>query len=109
MRRASHILAVALAALATVLAATAAPAATYRGRSVDERSYRGSILNYDYGLVDNVEVRFHAEHAYVSLHNGGRLVLVLQDEEIADPHRIPAEDPRRGILWEICLTDLGRH
>ncbi len=108
MSRASHILAVVLAALAAGLAATASPAATYRGRSVDERSYRGSILNYDFGLLDNVEVRFHADHAYVSLHNGGRLVLVLQDEEIADPRRIPAEDPRRGILWEICLTDLGR-
>jgi hypothetical protein len=108
MRRTARILTVTLAALATVLVAAAAPAATYRGRSVDERIYRGSILNYDYGLLDNVEVRFHAEHAYVSLHNGGRLVLVLHDEEIADPRRIPADDPRRGIVWEICLTDLGR-
>ena len=38
---------------------------------------------------------------------GGRLVLILQDEEITDPHRIPADDPQRGIVWEISVTDLG--
>lgn len=109
MSRDTRILTVVLAALAVGLAATASPAATYRGRGVDERSYRGSILNYDYGLIDNVEVRFHSEHAYVQLHGGGRLVLILQDEDIADPRRIPADDPLRGIVWEINLTDLGPH
>lgn len=107
MSRNARILSVILASLAIGLVATASPAATYRGRSVDSRRYQGSVLNYDYGLIDDVEVKFHAEHAYVYLHGGGRLVLILQDEEIGDPHRIPADDPQRGIVWEICLTDLG--
>ena len=46
------------------------------------------------------------EHAFVYLHGGGRLVLVLQDEDITDPHCIPADDPRRGIVWEIRVKDL---
>jgi hypothetical protein len=107
MSRNTRNLTAVLAALAVGLAATTSPAATYHGRSVDSRSYRGSILNYDYGLIDNVEVRFNSEHAYVQLHGGGRLVLILHDEDITDPHRIPADDPQRGIVWEISLTDLG--
>jgi hypothetical protein len=106
MSRSTRILAAMLATLAVGLAATAS-AATYRGRSVDGRRYQGSVLNYDYGMIDGVEVKFHAEHAFVYLHGGGRLVLILQDEDITDPHRIPADDPQRGIVWEISLTDLG--
>lgn len=107
MNRSARILTVVLAALAAVVAATASPAATYRGRSVDDRRYQGSILNYDYGLIDGVEVRFHAEHAFIYLRGGGRIVLILQDETITDPHRIPADDPQRGVVWEISVMDLG--
>ena len=92
--------------LAALLAAEEAAAATFQGRSVDGRRYQASVLNHDYGLIDGVEVRFQSEHAYVYLHGGGRLVLILQDEEIADPRRIPADDPRRGIVWEIDVKDL---
>ena len=106
----SRIPPIALAASALLAALPAAPptlAATFQGRSVDGRRYQGSVLNNDYGLIDGVEIRFHSEHAYVYLHGGGRLVLILQDEDIADPHRIPADDPRRGIVWEINVMDLS--
>jgi hypothetical protein len=107
MSRDTRILAVVLASVTVCLAATTSPAASYHGRNVDDRRYQGSVLNYDYGMIDGVEVKFHADHAFVYLRGGGRLVLILQDENIVDPHRIPADDPQRGIVWEISVTDLG--
>jgi hypothetical protein len=93
-------------ACALPLAAPPACAATYRGHSVDSRRYVGSITNADYGKVDGVEIRFRDEHAYVTIRGAGRLVLILQDEDIADPHRIAADDPRHGITWEIDVRDI---
>jgi hypothetical protein len=92
--------------LVALLAAAGATAATFQGRSVDGRRYQASVLNPDYGLIDGVEVRFQSEHVYVHLHGGGRLVLILQDEEITDPRRIQADDPQRGTVWEINVKDL---
>jgi hypothetical protein len=92
--------------LAALLAVEEARAATFQGRSVDGRRYQASVLNHDLGLIDNVEVRFQSERAYVYLRGGGCLVLFLQDEDIADPRRIPADDPRRGVVWEINVKDL---
>jgi hypothetical protein len=73
---------------------------------VDDRRYQASILNHDYGLIDGVEVRFHDLNAYVRLRGGWQLVLVLEDEEIADPRRIPAYDPERGVMWEISVKNM---
>ena len=106
MSRTARIVCATLALLLAGLAG-ASRAATYRGRSVDHRRYQGSVLNSDYGLIDGVEVKFHGEHAFVYLRGGGRLVLILHDEDITDPHRIPADDPRRGTVWEISVTDLS--
>jgi hypothetical protein len=92
--------------LAAVVPVEEPAAATFQGRSVDGRRYQASILNPDYGIIDGVEVRFQGDHAYVYLHGSGRLVLVLQDEDIADPRRIPADDLRRGVVWEIHVKDL---
>jgi len=92
--------------IVVLLAAAASAAATFQGRSVDDRRYHASVLNNDYGIIDAVEVRFESERAYVYLRGGGRLVLILQDEDIADPHCIRADDPRRGIVWEINVKDL---
>jgi len=103
----THALAV-LALFTALLAARAVSAATYHGRSVDGKRYHASILNNDYGVIDNVEVKFHDETVYVYLRNG-RLVLLLEDEEIADPHHILAEDVRRGITWEINVRELVGH
>jgi hypothetical protein len=94
------------ALLAALLAVEEAAGATFQGRSVDGRRYQASVLNNDYGLIDAVEVRFDSERAFVYLHGGGRLVLVLQDEDIADPHCIRADDPKRGTVWEINVKDL---
>ena len=106
MIRTAPILPVLSGLLAVLPAASPAAAATFQGRSVDGPRYQASVLNNDYGLIDAVEVRFQGDHAYVYLHGGGRLVLLLQDEDIADPHRIAADDPRRGIVWEIDVKDL---
>jgi len=94
--------------LAAFLAVVPVHAATFQGRIVDGVRYQGSILNADYGLIDGVEIRFDGEQAYVYLRGGGRLVLLLQSEEIADPHCIPADDLQRGIVWELNVRDL-RH
>ena len=100
----------ALLALAALAAAWApAAAATYKGRNVDRLRYQGSILNPDYGQFDDVELRFHGDQVFVYFQGGGRLVLNLEDEEIADPHRIPAHDARRGVTWEVNAKDLGGH
>ncbi len=98
----------ALLALA-LLAAGVAPlrAAVYQGRIVDGHRYHASIVNYDYGAYDNVEVQFHGDRAFVYFPEGGRLVLILEEEEIQDPHHIRTEDPRRGIAWEIDVKDLA--
>ena len=93
--------------LVALCAAGAARSAVYRGRNLDGPRYQASVLNNDFGLLDDVEVKFHGDHAYVFVHGGGRLVLILQDEEIVDPHRILADDPKRGVVWEINLKELG--
>ncbi len=99
----------AAATLALALVAGAAVAASYRGESLDGKRYQASILNADFGRYDNVEVRFQGDHAYVYMHGRSRLVLILEDEEITDPHRIPADDPRHGVTWEIDLRELVGH
>lgn len=106
MRRIRPIALAIAALLGASLAAEEAAAATFQGRNVDGRRYHASVLNNDYGLIDPVEVSFESERAYIHLRGGGKLVLVLQDEDIADPHCIPADDPRRGIVWEINVKDL---
>jgi hypothetical protein len=105
MNRSAPIL-MALGGLLAALPAGEAVAATFQGRIVDGPRYQASVLNHDFGMIDAVEVRFQNDHAYVYLRGGGRLVLFLQDEEITDPHRIPADDPRRGVVWEINVKDL---
>lgn len=107
MRRTEVIPLAALGLLTALLAAGPALPATYHGKSVDGRRYVASILNNDWGRFDNVEVKFHEDRAYAYLPSGGRLVLVLQDEEITDPHCIPAQDPRRGMWWEIDVKDMS--
>ena len=106
MRRNRAIVLAGAGLLLAVLAVGEAAAATFQGRSVDGRRYQASVLNPDYGLIDGVEVRFQSEHVYVYLHGGGRLVLILQEEEITDPRRIQADDPRHGTVWEINVKDL---
>ena len=94
-----------------LIAAVAAPlgAASFQGRNVDGRRYHASIVNFDYGAYDNVEVKFQGDHAYITFERGGRLVLILNNEEIEDPHSITADDPLRGIVWEIDVKDLVAH
>lgn len=84
-----------------------ASAAVYRESSVDGRRYRGTLHHADYGRYENAEIRFRGEHVYVHFVQGGRLVLVLEDEDIQDPHEIMAYDPRRGITWELDVKDMA--
>ena len=102
-----HITRAALHVALACLFATAAAAASHKGRSVDGQRYHGSVLNNDYGSYEGVEIKFQGDHAFVYFAAGGRLVLILDDEEIVDPHSIYAHDPRRGISWEIDVKDLS--
>ena len=83
-----------------------APAATYQGKNVDTHRYRGSVSNNDYGVYNNVEIKFQGDRAYIQLASGARLILNLDEEDISDPRAIPAHDLRRGIQWEIEVVDL---
>lgn len=100
-----------LALTLSLIVALSAPlgAASYEGRNVDDRRYHASIVNYDYGAYENVEVRFQGDHAFVYFAGGGKLVLILREEEIIDPHEILADDPLRGVIWEIDVKDLVAH
>jgi hypothetical protein len=99
--------AVLASALLVAVHAVPARAATYRGQNVDGKRFTGSIMNPDAGKFDNLEIRFKDEHVYVTVRGSSRLVLILQEEEILDAHRIFADDVRRGITWEIDVRDLG--
>jgi hypothetical protein len=107
MVRAVAVAALVSSCIAGPLAASPAGAATWRGHSVDGRRFAGSILNADIGKIDGVEIRFRDDHAYVNIRGYGRLVLILEDEEITDPHRILGDDLRRGVVWEIDVQDLS--
>ena len=39
--------------------------------------------------------------------SGVRIVLVLDEERIVDPHAVAAYDHKRGVRWELDLLDLG--
>ena len=95
--------------LALALSLSGAPcahAASYRGHNVDRHHYHATLTNYDFGSFEDADVRFQGEHAYAHLVNGARLVLVLEEEDIDDPHEIVAHDPRRGITWLLDVKDL---
>lgn len=95
-----------LPALALLAVASPLGAASYQGHNVDSRRYHATVANSDYGTYENVEVKFQDDHAFVYFSRGGRLVLILREDEIVDPHEIIADDPLRGITWEIDVKDL---
>lgn len=96
-----------LSLVGTFLQVTPATGAVYRNRNVDGKRYRATVSNFDYGTYENVEVRFQGDHAYLHFNAGGRVVLILEDEEILDPHEISAQDPRRGTTWVLDVKDLA--
>lgn len=93
-------------ALALGLAAAAVPAAaaTYKGRSVDERRYTGSVHSDLVGTLQGVQIRFNGPMIFVGA--TGQLVLEMRDEVITDPREIEAYDHRRGILWVVEVIDI---
>jgi hypothetical protein len=90
-----------------LLLAARAEGAMFHDRNVDGRHYLATVTNGDFGSYEGVDVRFQGDHAYVHLPGGGRLVLILESDEIEDPHEIPAHDPRRGITWILDVKDLA--
>ncbi len=87
--------------------ATPAPAATYRGRDIDRRTWHCHASTNDYGIFRNAEVRFDGERAYLLLPSGPRIVLILEEEIITDPHQVVGYDHKRGLRWELDVLDLG--
>ena len=98
-----------LRTLAILLLVTALPAvaraATYHGRSVDGPRFSASIRNEDAGAISNVEVKFWGRNVTVFL-RGRTLNWVLDEEEIADPRHITAQDDQHGMQWEIDVRNL---
>jgi hypothetical protein len=103
MRR-THLALVAGIAISLSSAAPAS-AAYYQGKSVDDHHYRGTVSNNDYGVYNNVEIRFQGDRAYITLASGGRLILNLDEERSSTLTRSPRAI-RRGISWEIDVKDL---
>ena len=96
-----------LALAAALVAAAPAAAAEYKGRNIDRRTWHCTASNNDYGTFRNLDVRFDGERAYLTFPNGVRIVLVLDEERIVDPHAVAAYDHKRGVRWELDLLDLG--
>ncbi len=92
---------------AALLAAAPASAAEFRGRNIDRHTWHCTASTNDYGSFHDVEVRFDGERAYLTFDNGVRIVLVLDDERILDPHHVMADDHKRGVRWELDLIDLS--
>lgn len=84
---------------------TAADAATYNGRNLDGLRFTGNVFNELVGRIENVQIRFRDDMAFVGA--GGTLVLQLRDETIHDPREIEAYDHKCGILWTIEVLDIG--
>jgi hypothetical protein len=99
----------ALLVLAATLAAATVPAraAVWQGRNVDGRTWHCDAMTNDFGRFNGCEVRFNGERAYLTLASGTRIILILEDEIIADPHQVVAFDHRRGIRWELDVHDLS--
>ncbi len=93
-------------ALLLGVAATTAYPATYQGRPIDAHSWHCVARTNDYGKFPGCEVRFDGERAYLTLSSGLRIVLILEDEHILDPHGVVGYDHKRGLRWELDILDL---
>lgn len=96
--------AVALAVLAGL--ASAASAATYKGRRVDTRWYSGIAVSTTYGAYDDARIKFEGDRVYIRI-GGTQVVAFLEEETINDPHEIACNDPKRGVNWTLNVRDLG--
>jgi hypothetical protein len=92
---------------ALLLLGSACGAAEFRGRVIDRRTWHCDATTNDFGVFRDCEVRFDGERAYVVLPHGVRLVLILDEENISDPHSVGAYDHKRGIRWELDVYDLS--
>jgi hypothetical protein len=92
---------------AWALATTTAFGASYKGRHVDGRWFEGRVMNEDFGAYD-CQVRFHDDRAMVRFTSLNlQMEGFLEEEAIADPHRITLYDPRRGMYWTLDVFNLG--
>ncbi|MFN8588294.1 MAG: hypothetical protein U0704_10900 [Candidatus Eisenbacteria bacterium] len=92
-------------ALAT---SSATHAATYEGRSVDDRWYEGRAVSTTYGAY-RCQIKFHGDRVYFRPEGTSVQVVAFLDEEaITDPHDILARDPKRGVNWTLEVVDLKR-
>ncbi len=96
-----------LALTGALVAALPAASAEYRGRNIDRHTWHCDASSNDFGVFRGLEVRFDGERAYLMFPRGGRIVLVLDDERITDPHAVTAYDHVRGVRWTLDLLDLG--
>ena len=96
-----------LVALALMVPA-GAWAASYNGKSVDDRWYEGRAVSTTYGGY-RCQIKFHGDRVFFRPESGSvQVVAILDEEVITDPHDILARDPRRGVNWTLEVFNL-RH
>ncbi len=95
-----------LVALALMVPA-GAWAASYNGKSVDDRWYEGRAVSTTYGGY-RCQIKFHGDRVFFRLGGSGlQIVGVLDDEVIVDAHEVLVHDPKRGGDWTLDVYDLG--
>ena len=98
----------ALALLGATLAwTTAARAAMFEGRAIDDHWWDGRAVSDTWGAY-HCQIKFHGDRVFFRLVDAGiEVVGVLDDEIIVDPHDILVHDPKRGGDWSLDCYDLG--
>ncbi len=97
-----------IAALAALATAAFAHAATFNGKSVDDKWYEGRAVSTAYGGY-RCQIKFHGDRVFFKLNGSGQQIVgMLDDEVITDPHEIVVDDPKRGGYWTLDVYNLGR-
>lgn len=87
----------------TMMTATAASAAEYRGQRLDGRSFTAIALALDSKQVQEAQVTFSGYQALLHFKDGSYAIVDLEDPIIDDRNNIVALDRRHNIQWKLDL------
>ena len=92
-----------LAVLASGFSPSLVVAATYNQRNIDGKRFNAQAFSYATGRWYDVQVQFSGDQASIYFPRGGRLIVVIDDEEIDDLDEISAFDYNRAEHWTIDI------
>lgn len=88
---------------ATVMTATAANAAEYKGQRLDGRSFAAIALALDSQQAKEAKVTFSGYQALLHFEDGSYAIVDLEDAVIDDRDNITALDRRQNVQWKLDL------